>query len=91
MLIVIGGPCLAVVLLTALGGRQVRHDLAAGHRARSHVKAGFHLTCGDIEGLIVAVHPVSVEVETTDGRRGHLPFHLLIESPYSVAPARALT
>lgn len=85
---VVGGPTLAVVLLTALGGREVARDIAAGRAVRGHVKPGVRLTCDDVDGVVIAVHPVSVEVETDDGRTVHLPAHRLLETTYSVTPAR---
>lgn len=89
MAVVVGAPALAIALLTAFGGRQVASDIAAGKALRSHLKVGFHLATGDIEGVIVAVHPVAVEVESVDGRRVHVPLHCLLEAPYAVSPARS--
>lgn len=89
--IIVGAPAVAVTLLTALGGRQVATDIAAGRALRSHLKVGFHLRCGGNEGVIVAIHQVSVELETSDGSRVHVPLHCLLESSYSVSPARART
>ena len=86
--VVVGAPAVAIALLTAFGGRQVASDIAAGRALRSHLKIGFRLSAGDIDGVIVAVHQVSVEVETAAGARVHLPLHCLLEAPYSVAPAR---
>jgi len=86
--IIVGAPALAITLLTALGGRQVATDIAAGRALRSHLKVGFHLSCGENDGVIVAVHPVSVELETIVGGRVHVPMHCLLETPYSVSPAR---
>ena len=89
MAVVLGAPALTVALLTAFGGRQVASDIAAGKALRSHLKVGFHLASGDVEGVIVAVHPVAVEVESADGRRVHVPLHCLLEAPYTVSPARS--
>ncbi|MFN8051194.1 MAG: hypothetical protein U0Q22_07165 [Acidimicrobiales bacterium] len=87
--IVVGAPTLVVGMLTAFGGRQVAAEIAAGRALRSHVKVGRHLSCSDVDGLVVAVHAVSVEVETPDGHRVQMPFHRLLEQPYSVTPARS--
>lgn len=89
MAVVVGAPALAIALLTAFGGRQVASDIAAGKALRSHLKVGFHLATGDVEGVIMAVHPVAVEVESIDGRRVHVPLHCLLEAPYTVSPARS--
>jgi hypothetical protein len=87
--IIVGAPAVAITLLTAFGGRHVAREIAAGRALRSHLKVGFHLACGDVDGTIVAVHQVSVEVETIDGRRIQMPMHCLMDSPYSVSPARS--
>lgn len=87
--ILAGAPALAVALLTAFGGRRVATEIAAGRALRSHLKVGYGLRCGDVDGRIVAIHPVSVEVETADGALVHLPFHRLLDEPFSTSPARA--
>jgi len=89
--VVVGAPSLALGLLTAFGGRQVATEIAAGRALRGHLREGYHLRCGDTEGLIVAIHPISVEVESVDGQRIHLPLHCLLDQPYSVSPARSRT
>lgn len=87
--VLVGAPALAIALLTAFGGREVATDLAAGRALRSHLKVGFHLSSGDVAGTIVAVHPVSVEIEADDGSRVHVPLHCVLEAPFAVTPARS--
>lgn len=84
-----GAPLLAAASLTALGGRDVARGLAAGRAVRAHVRTGHRLRFGDIDGIVTAVHQLSVEVETDDGRVVHIPTHLLLEQPYSVNPTRS--
>lgn len=91
LLILVGTPALAIALLTALGGRAVAADMAAGRAVRSHLKVGFHLSVGDVSGRIIEVHPVSVEVESFDGDRVHIPLHCLLAGPFTVTPARSRT
>lgn len=91
--IVVGAPVMTVALLTAFGGRRVAADVAAGRVLRTHLRVGYHLSCATatarIDGTIVAVHPVSVEVEGVDGVRTQVPLHCLLEEPYSVSPVRS--
>lgn len=89
--ILVGAPTLAVAMLTAFGGRQVASEIAAGRALRSHLKVGYGLRCGDLDGRIAAIHPVSVELELPDGARVHVPFHRLLDEPFSTSPARART
>lgn len=86
--LIVGVPAATVGVLTALGARQVAAEIAAGRAVKGRLRAGHYLVCSESEGVIVAVHPVSVEVESIDGRRVHVPFHCLIDHPYSVQPTR---
>lgn len=88
MAVLVGVPALAIGLLTALGGRTVAGELAAGRALRGHLKEGDWLECGDTHGVIRAIHPISVEVETAAGQCVHIPSHLLLEQPFSVSPTR---
>ncbi|MBX7069056.1 MAG: hypothetical protein K1X38_06695 [Microthrixaceae bacterium] len=87
--VIVGAPALTVALLTAFGGRSVAQEIAAGRAVRSHVRVGYHLDCGEISGLVVAVHPVAVEIETAIGEHVHVPYNLLLSNPYSVTPSRS--
>ena len=87
--VIVGAPALTVALLTAFGGRSVAQEIAAGRALRSHVRVCYHLECGEISGLVVAVHPVAVEIETAIGEHVHVPYNLLLSNPYSVTPSRS--
>ena len=80
----LGAPCLALALLSGLGGREVAAQLAAGRALRHQLQAGRTLRSGDVEGRIIALHPTSVEIETSDGSRVHLPNRQLLGSPFSI-------
>ena len=54
-----------------------------GHTAASQLRAGDVLRTDSIEGRIVALHPTSVEVETADGTRTHVPNRQLLCEPFS--------
>ena len=87
--IIVGVPALTIGAMTAFGARPVATEIAAGRAVRSHLRIGHYLVCAETEGTIVAVHPVSVEVDTIDGRPVQVPFHCLIDHPYSIQPARS--
>lgn len=81
----LGAPCLALALLSGLGGREVASQLAAGRALRHQLKSGRTLRSGDTEGRIVALHPTSVEIEAADGSRVHVPNRQLLASPFSIS------
>lgn len=87
--VVAGGPILALALLTGFGGRQVAAQLAAGRALRDQLRVGRWLEAGEVRGRIVAVHPVTTELETDDGQRVHLPHDQLLRSSFSTSPVRS--
>lgn len=91
--VLVGAPAFTIALLTAWGGRGVASEIAAGRALRSHLKVGFHLSCGgpsgdEVSGVIVGIHTVSVEIEAADGRHTQVPFHVLMDGPFAVSPTR---
>lgn len=87
--LVVGVPAVTVGAVTALGSRHVAAEIAAGRAVRGRLRVGHYLVCSETEGLITAIHPVSVQVDAVDGRQVQVPFHVLIDRPYSVQPIRA--
>jgi small-conductance mechanosensitive channel len=81
---VLGAPCLALALLSGLGGREVASQLAAGRALRHQLRTGRLLRSGDVEGRIVALHPTTVELEAADGSRVHVPNRQLLGEPFSL-------
>lgn len=86
-------PLLALALLTALGGREVASQLAAGRALRHQLREGWWLepdrptdNAGGQGGRIVALHPTAVELELPDGRRRLVPNRTLLDRPFSVRP-----
>ncbi|MFK8024405.1 MAG: hypothetical protein AB8G26_10635 [Ilumatobacter sp.] len=81
----------AVALLTGLGGRQVAGEIAAGRAWRSALRSGDRIdtvvspgarpvSADDrIEGVVIEVHPTSVELES-DGRTIFVPNSRLLDS-----------
>jgi len=94
--VVAGGPVLALSLLTAFGGRGVATQLAAGRALRQQLRVDYMLEFvpvgGEaVSGRIVAMHAVTVEVETVSGDHVHVPLDLLLQSPFRTAPIRSAT
>jgi small-conductance mechanosensitive channel len=82
-----GAPALAAAALTALGARDVAANIAAGRALRSQLAVGDHLRCCDTEGTIVAIHPVTVEVETLLGETVQIPLRRLMNDVFATTPA----
>lgn len=95
--VLVGGPVLALSLLTALGGRGVARHLAAGRALRAQLREDYLLEVSPsadrpaVVGRIVAVHPVTVEVVGEDGEHTHLPLDLLLQAPFRTTPVRSGT
>ncbi len=85
-----GMPLLAMALLTASGARDVAANLSAGRALRSQLRVGYRLATGDRSGVIIALHSVTVEIETDDGSHWHLPISRLLHEPFSVDPVRKI-
>ena len=88
MAMVAGGPLLAAALLTALGGRQVAGDIAAGRALRGQLKIGHHIEIGEVAGVIDAINPTTLEITKVDGSHVHMPLHLLTEQAFATSPFR---
>jgi small-conductance mechanosensitive channel len=82
--LLLGVPCVAIALLSGLGGREVASQLAAGRALRHQLDTGRVLRTGELHGRIVAMHPTTVEIETDEGVRVHVPNRLLLSTPFSV-------
>ena len=83
---VIGAPALALALLTALGGREVAAEVAAGRTLRHQLRVGWTLSIDGISGRVVALGTTFVEVEDDDGVLHHLPNRWLLERPFCAQP-----
>jgi small-conductance mechanosensitive channel len=64
---------LAAALLIGLGGRDMARNLTAGRYLRALVAPGAIVEAGDVTGLVVALHPASLEVRQDDGSCVHVP------------------
>ena len=69
---------LAFALLVGLGGTDVAREIAAGRYLRRFVSPGSNLRSSGVSGSVVALHPLTIEVLTDDGRRLHVPHTRLL-------------
>ncbi len=83
--IALAAPCLAMALLSGLGGREVASELAAGRALRHHLRVGGNIVAGDVKGRIVAVHTTAVEIESPEGHRMHVPNRKLLSEGFSLS------
>lgn len=69
---------LAFALLVGLGGSNVAREIAAGRYLRRFVTPGARLCSAEVDGSVVALHPLTIELVTEDGRRLHVPHSRLL-------------
>jgi hypothetical protein len=62
----------AFALLVGFGGRELSRELALGRYLGRLLRPGDSLAVGEVSGVVVALHPASVEVCTEDGTSIHL-------------------
>ena len=86
----IGAISLAAALLAGFGGRQVASHIAAGRSMRRVIRPGSHLSSGNVSGLVLEMHPVTVELQSDDGQSLHVPYGELLRGPVQVVAASAI-
>ena len=86
--VAVGAPAFTLAMLSVLGGRHIAQQIAAGRALRHRVLPGSELRLGDVAGIVVALHPTSVELEDGDGRRILVPNSSLIDGPVTLHPPR---
>jgi len=84
LIVAVGAPAATVALLTALGGREVAAQIAAGRSLRHQLRPGQVLTCDGERGTIVVLHPSTVELERSDGTRLLVPNRRLLDTAFSL-------
>ena len=68
----------------------------AGRALRAQVRPDAYLVCRGtdgrmVRGVVVEVHPVTVELLTDDMATVHVPLRCLLDAPFEVQPVRART
>lgn len=75
---------LSFALLVGLGGRQAAQEIAAGRYLRRYVNPGSTVRSAGLAGSVVALHPLTMELLTEDGRRVHVPHSRLLGDVFEV-------
>ena len=73
----------AFALLVGLGGREMGGELAAGRHLARLVRVGDHIEVNGVAGVVIALHPASVEVGGDDGVI-HVPNTTVARGPLKV-------
>ena len=62
----VGGLAIAFALVVGFGSRPIATEIASGRALRRLVQPGDSIEGADIAGMVVAMHPTAVEVQTTE-------------------------
>ena len=82
----------ALMLLVALGGRDVATEVASSRVMRRLLREGDGVELDSLVGTVVAVHPPSVEIATGDGRTTTLvPSSRFVNGTFSITRTEAST
>ena len=68
IILLIAGLIAGAALSFGLGARSAVANLIAAHYLQSVVRVGLHVKLGHIQGKVVAMTPVSIVLETEEGR-----------------------
>ena len=66
------GLAAAFALLVGLGGRDLGREIVTGRYLPRIVRVGDEIAVGEVSGIVVAMHPASIEVMAEDGTCVHL-------------------
>jgi len=83
------GIAASLTLLVGLGGNGVAREVAATRAVKRLVSQGDTVRLGDLEGVVVAVHPTSVELSTGDGEAVLIPSSQLVNQTITIERASA--
>lgn len=73
-------------LLVGLGGRELSRELAFGRYLARILAPGDEIVVGDVKGIVVQLHPASVELQTDDGGTVHLTNSQVFHAAPKVQP-----
>lgn len=79
---------IATALLIGLGGRDVAKEVAAGRYVRRVVETGDAINTGEVRGVILELHPASLEIQTDTEARLQLPYSQLLNCGFQYEPAK---
>ena len=79
----------ALMLLVALGGREVATEVASTRVLRRLFREGDHIRIADVEGRVLSVHPTAVELQTSTGRTVLVPSSRFVSETITIRRADA--
>ena len=82
------GIALAGALLVGLGGHPLAREISAGRYISRFVDPGMHLHYGQETGKVTQLHPATIELESPQGGRQHVPYTQLLTNGFTVNPAK---
>lgn len=74
----------SITIIIGHGGRQISGEIAAGRYLHSFIDIGDHVRTDEFEGLVIGVHPATLELRGTDGESLHAPYSKLLASGVTV-------
>jgi hypothetical protein len=74
----------SITVIIGHGGRHISGDIAAGRYLQSFVHMGDRVSAGEFDGIVVGVHPATLELEESGGRRVHAPYSRLLVAGMAV-------
>lgn len=74
----------SITVIIGHGGRQISGEIAAGRYLHTFVDIGDRVRAGEFEGLVVGVHPATLELERLDGSHVHAPYSKLLAAGLAV-------
>ena len=77
----------SIALLIGLGCRDVAGEVAAGRYLRRILKAGDAVNTGSLHGIVLELHPASLELETETSARLQIPYSQLLTRGFQYEPA----
>lgn len=68
----------SVTIIIGHGGRQISGEIAAGRYLRSYIDVGDRVRAGEYAGVVIGVHPATLELEGAGGERVHAPYSKIL-------------
>lgn len=70
----------SITVIIGHGGRQISGEIAAGRYLHGFIDVGDYVRAGEYEGLVVGLHPATLELEATGGDRIHAPYSKVLSA-----------
>ncbi len=70
----------SITIVIGHGARQISGEIAAGRYLHSFIDVGDYVQAGDYQGVVVGIHPATLELEDIDGARMHAPYSKVLSA-----------